>query len=175
MVNFSQLDRRRRRRFLHLFGAALILPGSAIAADRRGSGLPMPRFVSLRAAEVNMRTGPGVRYPVAWVYRRSGLPVEVIAEFDTWRKVRDWQGSQGWIHQSMLSGRRTFIAVGGPHLLHREADEQAPPVAQIEDGVVGKILSYSAAALWCRVETQGYRGWIPRTAVWGVYPTEDID
>ena len=91
-----------------LFG---LLLGTAndVSAQARNSGLPLPRFVSLRADEVNMRTGPGVQYPVEWVYKRQGLPAEIIAEFGTWRKVRDWQGTQGWIHQSMLSGKRNFI------------------------------------------------------------------
>ena len=85
---------------------------STAQAQTNGSGLPLPRFVSLRAAEVNMRTGPGVQYPVEWVYRRQALPMEVIAEYGTWRKVRDWQGTQGWVHQSMLGGRRTLIVTG---------------------------------------------------------------
>ena len=70
------------------------------------TGLPLPRFVTLRANEVNLRSGPGTRYPIDWVYRRSGMPVEIIDEFDTWRRIRDWQGTEGWVHQSMVQGRR---------------------------------------------------------------------
>ena len=75
------------------------------------SGLTLPRFVSLRASEVNMRTGPGTRYPIAWVYKQRNLPVEIVDEFDTWRRIRDWEGSEGWVHQSMLHGRRSIMVV----------------------------------------------------------------
>ncbi|HEC14175.1 MAG TPA: hypothetical protein ENI72_00310, partial [Rhodospirillales bacterium] len=90
----------------------LLLSLQAATAVEKGSGLPLPRFVSLRVNEVNMRTGPGVQYPIEWVYSRQYLPMEVIAEYSTWRKVRDWQGGQGWVHQSMLGGRRSFIVTG---------------------------------------------------------------
>ena len=78
-------------------------------AQTNGSGLSLPRFISLRADRVNMRTGPGGQYPIEWLYRRRSLPVEVIAEYKNWRKIRDWQGTQGWVHQSMLSRHRTII------------------------------------------------------------------
>ena len=87
-----------------------IVPAAKTQGDV--SGLPLPRFVSLRAALVNLRTGPGVRYPIDWVYNRAGLPLEVVDEFETWRKVRDWEGSIGWIHQSMLSGERKVMIRG---------------------------------------------------------------
>ncbi len=98
--------------FITLFSLPLFPPlnlsSTANAQTQKSTGLPLPRYVSLRAEEVNMRTGPGVRYPVDWVYKRRNLPVEIIAEFGTWRKIRDVEGAQGWIHQSMLSNRRTF-------------------------------------------------------------------
>ena len=83
-----------------------------VQALAEGSGLPLPRFVSLRADQVNLRTGPGVQYPVEWVYQRKDLPVEIITEYRTWRKIRDWQSTQGWVHQSMLSGKRSIIVTG---------------------------------------------------------------
>ena len=84
------------------FSSVSILPGPAQAQNLlQGSGLPLPRFVSMRTAEINLRTGPGVQYPIEWVYRRQHLPVEIIAEFRTWRKIRDWQGAQGWVHQGI--------------------------------------------------------------------------
>ncbi|MDP6882831.1 MAG: SH3 domain-containing protein, partial [Rhodospirillales bacterium] len=100
--------------------ACPVLAGTGWAAPE-GTGLPLPRFVNLRANEANMRTGPGVQYPVEWVFVRPDLPLEVIAEYRTWRKVRDWQGTQGWMHQSMLDSRkhRGFV------LRHSEADSPA--------------------------------------------------
>ena len=94
------------------------------AAANKGTGLPLPRFVSLRAGEVNLRTGPGVQHPVDWVYHRQNLPLEIIAEYGTWRKIRDWQGTQGWVHQSMVGAKRTFIITGGTRTLRRKGREQ---------------------------------------------------
>ena len=87
-----------------VFPLILVFYATSSLAISKGTGLALPRFVSLRADEVNLRTGPGVQYPVDWVYLRQHLPVQIIAEFDTWRKIRDWQGTQGWVHQSMVSG-----------------------------------------------------------------------
>jgi SH3-like domain-containing protein len=79
----------------------------------------LPRFVSLRASEVNLRTGPGIRYPIEWVFKRRDLPVEVVDEFESWRRIRDWEGTLGWVHQSMLRGRRTALVTGEPRVLRR--------------------------------------------------------
>lgn len=88
--------------------STVVLIGSEVFAQNKSPGLPLPRFASLRADKTNMRTGSGVRYPIDWVYQRPGLPVEIIAEYGNWRKVRDWLGAQGWAHQSMPSGKRYF-------------------------------------------------------------------
>ena len=82
---------------------------TATSPQRRGSGLPFPRFASLRSDEVNVRTGPGTRYPVDWVFKRKSMPVEIVAEYENWRKIRDWQGASGWVHQSLLTGKRSFL------------------------------------------------------------------
>lgn len=138
------------------------------AAARVGAvtGLPLPRFVSLRANEVNFRTGPGVRYPIEWVFMRAGLPVQVIAEFDTWRKIRDPDGTEGWVHQSMLSGRRHVIVVNQVRSLRKAPEPAAPPIARLEPGVILRLETCRAA--WCEVEVAGRRGWLPRTHVWGL-------
>jgi len=149
--------------------------GTAEAAPRKGTGLPLPRFVSLRADEVNMRAGPSVRYPVEWVYKRSRLPVEIIAEFDTWRKVRDFQGGQGWVHKSMLSPTRTLIILGKDRSLRAEPDTHSAAVARIEPNVIGRVISCKKGMLWCQVDLQGYRGWIRRMEFWGTYPDEVIE
>jgi len=145
---------------------------TAVAAD---TGLPLPRFVSLRSDEVNMRTGPGRRYPVEWVYRRQGLPVEVIAEFDTWRRVRDWQGIDGWMHSSVLSGERHVVVTGGIRILRAKDDADSPPVARAEVSVIAKLLECPEDTAWCRVEIDGVRGWLRRDEFWGVYEDEIIE
>ena len=138
------------------------------------SGLPLPRFVSLRADEVNMRTGPGVQYPVEWVFKRHGLPVEIISEFDTWRKVRDWQGTQGWIHQSMLNGKRKFIVVGSERTVRRSASSDSAARAILELGVIGKVTECTKLASWCKIEVESITGWLRRIDVWGIYRGEEI-
>ncbi len=142
----------------------------AAAQDSR----PVPRFVSLRAAVVNLRTGPGVRYPVEWVFKRRGLPVEVVAEFETWRKVRDWEGTVGWVHQSMLSGRRSAVVTGAVRGLRREPSEDAGVVARAEPGVVGELTRCRRGEPWCRVRIAGHEGWLRRDEFWVAYPGEAV-
>lgn len=148
---------------------------AAVAAGQGTSGLPLPRFVSLRADEVNMRTGPGVQYPVEWVYVRKDLPVEVIAEFETWRKIRDWEGTQGWVHQSMLSGKRTVIIMGDVRLLRAEDDAKSLVNARIEPGVIGRLLDCPNGNGWCQIEIDGYKGWLRHVDFWGAYKNEVFD
>jgi SH3-like domain-containing protein len=148
-----------------------------VASDRkaggiRRTGLPLPRFASLRAAKVNLRAGPGVRYPVEWVYQRRGLPVMITAEFDAWRKIRDWRGTVGWIHRSMLTGKRTVIAIGRQVVLRREPSKGAAAVGRAEAGVVARVLACKGD--WCRIEAGGIRGWGRRKALWGTLAQEKI-
>ncbi len=150
--------------------ALALVTGGAQAAE---PGASLPRFASLRAGEVNVRTGPGVRYPVEWVFVRRNMPVEITAEFDTWRKVRDWQGTEGWIHRSMLSGRRTAIVTTGRRAMRDEPERQSAIVAEVDERVVGKLLA--CKPMWCRVEIAGLRGWIRRAVIWGVYDGETFD
>jgi SH3-like domain-containing protein len=160
---------------LALAAASGPFPGAAPRPARAATvgtetGLPIPRYVTLRAREVNVRAGPGVRYPIDWVYQRPNLPVEVIAEFDTWRKIRDPDGTEGWVHQSMLSGRRTVVVIGGEHLLRRTPDTAAPAVARLEAGVIGWL--DGCRKDWCEIEVAGLDGWIHRSHVWGVRADE---
>lgn len=150
------------------------LAQDAPQAPLQASGLPLPRFVSLRAEEVNMRAGPGVRYPVDWVYKRKNMPVEVIAEFGTWRKVRDIQGTQGWIHQSMLSSNRWVTITGQARTLRRKADSQAPAVARVEPGASAQVIECPDESGWCRLSAGGYDGWLRRVEFWGLYPRETV-
>lgn len=140
----------------------------------RGSALPVPRFVSLRTDPINLRTGPGVRYPVEWVYVRRRLPVEVIAEFDTWRQIRDPDGAEGWVHQTMLSGRRTAVVKVASAVLRKEGADAAPALANVEKGVVVAVQRCPAGIDYCRVEAGGIQGWLKRDQVWGVYSTETL-
>jgi SH3-like domain-containing protein len=151
---------------------ATLLP---VYAQSQSSGLPLPRFVSLRAGEVNMRTGPGVQYPVEWVYRRRHLPMEVIAEYGTWRKVRDWQGTQGWIHQSMLTGKRTFVITSTVRTIRNRPDANSAAEARAEAGTIGEVRSCMKGEGWCRVEVGSYEGWLRRVDFWGVYQHELIE
>lgn len=158
--------------------AALLLlfcGGESAAAQSLGAEtkLPVPRFVSLRSAEVNLRTGPGTNYPIEWVYVRRAFPVEVVAEFDIWRKIRDWQGTVGWVHQSMLDGRRTALVVGEDRILRSEPSAGAAPVARLAPGVIGKLLE--CAGDWCLIDAADYQGWLSRDEFWGVGPQETLD
>jgi SH3-like domain-containing protein len=162
------------RALVLLAAAPLCAQEAPTSGGPQASGLPLPRFVSLRADEVNMRTGPGVRYPVDWVYKRKNMPVEVIAEFGTWRKVRDIQGTQGWIHQSMLSNNRWITITGQTRTLRRKPDAQAPAVARIEPGASALVLECPEEGGWCRVQASGHEGWLRRVEFWGLYPREQV-
>jgi SH3-like domain-containing protein len=143
-------------------------------AKTGSGGLPIPRFVSLRTSPINLRTGPGVRYPVDWVYTRRHLPVEVIGEFDTWRRVKDSDGAEGWVHQSMLSGRRTAVVTGAIRPLRRDSADTAETVATVEPGVVVNVQRCPTESGYCRVEISGLQGWLKREQLWGVYPDEIV-
>lgn len=157
------------------FRVVLALVGLAfgLAHARAETGLPVPRFVSLRAEETNLRAGPGTGYPVEWVLLRRAWPVEIIAEHDTWRRVRDVEGTVGWVHQTMLSGERTIVVTGDVRTLRASPDANARPVLRAGAGVQGELLTCEAA--WCRVEIDGTRGWIARDHVYGVLPGETFE
>lgn len=141
------------------------------------SGRPLPRFASLRSDHINMRTGPGTRYPVTWVYRRPGLPVEIVRETADWRQVRDPDGAEGWVHKIMLSNsaRTAMVTASAPTVLRRRPEPDAAGVAEIEPGVILTLLQCPPDNGQCRVETGRFQGWLPRAALWGVYPGEDVD
>ena len=150
----------------------------ANSSETTTSGLPLPRFVSLSDDRVNVRAGPGKRFPINWVYLRKGLPVEVIGEFGHWRRTRDIDGVVGWIHLSMLSGRRTVIITTNnpetaPLTLHRGPDTQSTPIARVEIGAHGRLLECEKS--WCRIKLAPYRGWLPKNILWGLNQDEQID
>jgi SH3-like domain-containing protein len=136
-------------------------------------GLKIPRFVSVRLGEVNLRVGPGQRYPIAWVLTRKDMPVEIVEEFDTWRKIRDFEGTEGWVNHAALSGKRSIIITGEIRVLRSSADPQASAVARLEPGVIAKLLECSSEAQdWCRVEVSDVRGWLRKGEFWGTFPQE---
>jgi SH3-like domain-containing protein len=141
------------------------------------SGLPLPRFVSLKADKVNVRRGPSSEHKVSWVFQRKGLPVEIIAEFDNWRRIRDSDGEEGWVYQSMLSGRR--MAVVAPWrkdenvTMRNGPARDAAPVAEMKAGVVATVEDCDGE--WCSIDAAGYDGYVAQTMLWGVYPGEKVD
>lgn len=141
------------------------------------TGLPLPRFAALRSDEVNMRSGPGTRFPIEWTYQRRELPVEIVREFELWRRIRDPEGTEGWVHQSTLMGRRSFIVRGAPGsevMLRRRAEDQAQPVARLRPGVVGRLRGCELNSPWCEAQIGEFRGHIRRADIWGVGPTEEV-
>lgn len=133
--------------------------------------LPIPRFVSIKSSEANARIGPNVRYPIQWVFVKKGEPVEVVAEFEQWRKVRDKQGDTGWIHESMISGRRHIVVVGDtPAVLRKEPDNAAAPLLRAEPEVRGELISSTKE--WCHVIIGGTKGWMEKKNIWGIYQNE---
>jgi len=151
-------------------------PTAAQDMTRGASGLPLPRFVSLKSGRVNSRIGPGINYSVDWLYLKPGLPMEIIQEYDNWRRVRDADGSEGWINQSLLSGRRTAIAAPWQKNkatqinLLAEPETDARTLAILEPGVIGVIKMCNGD--WCQMTFEGHTGWISQSLLWGAYPGE---
>lgn len=136
--------------------------------------LPLPRFVSLRGDQVFARTGPGTRYPVQWIYKRKNLPVEIVREFDTWRKIRDVDGEEGWIHQSLLSGNRYVSVVDEASIpLYQDNNDAARVVALVESGSILRVNECDDG--WCLLSKTGYEGWIAYNSLWGIYEGERIE
>ena len=152
---------------------------SAMAQPAAGtaSGLPVPRFVSLKTDKVVVRGGPNKNHDVKWLYQRAGLPVEITAEFETWRRIRDSDGTEGWVYHSLLSGRRTGVVTAKAKddlvPVYDSADLKSRVVAQLERGVQGSVKRCNAG--WCKISGQGFDGWIQQDRLWGVYPDEKFD
>jgi SH3-like domain-containing protein len=166
---------------LLMLSAAIPGAGQVLAAEQSvvGSGLPVPRFVSLKSDKVNVRAGPAKEQEVAWVYSRAALPVEVTAEFENWRRIRDWEGAEGWVYHSLLSGRRTALvspqSKGKDELLalHAKPDGASAITAKLQHGVLGTVKQCQNG--WCRLAGDGFDGWIEQPRLWGVYPGEKVE
>lgn len=152
-------------------------PGPALAQGvGKASGLPLPRYVSLKSDRVNLREGPSKDHRTAWVFQRAGLPVEVTAEAETWYRIRDSEGSEGWVLHSLLSGRRTALIApwkkGDVLNLRANSDSSAEVVAMLQAGVIASVRKCDGA--WCRITGEGFDGYIEQTSLWGVYPKEQV-
>jgi SH3-like domain-containing protein len=165
---------------LGVAGGGASHPAAGQSPSPNASGLPVPRYVSLKSDKVHLRQGPGTDHKVLWVYRRAGLPVEVISEFDGWRQVRDSEGATGWVIQSLVSGRRTALVLPWeakadkvPEVMLLADDRaNARPVAIVEAGVIASIRTCDGT--WCYVSVGDYRGYIEQKKLWGVYDGEIV-
>ena len=162
--------------------AAIVVLTFAVAAaqaagDTASSGLPVPRFVSLKVDRVNVRGGPDRDHDVSWIYTRVGWPVEITAEFEDWRRIRDSDGSEGWVYHSLLSGKRTAAVQLKTKTdlapLYDKPDATSAVTARLQVGVLGTVKSCTGS--WCQISGKGFDGWIPQNELWGVYPGEKID
>lgn len=143
---------------------------SAYAKDEASilnpSGLPVPRFVSLKSDYVNVRVGPGKRYPITWVFRRKDLPVTIVEEFANWRKIQDKDGDGGWVHKSLLSGTRSVIIKDGTHYLYSRPDATSRPVVKLSENVIA--VADACTPDWCALTIGNYKGWLRKADMWGV-------
>lgn len=190
--SFFSICRNLRRRLQVVLGIVLlivcaIIPFSAHAQSATNpSGLPLPRFATTRSNPINVRVGPGTKYEISWVYVKAGIPVEIVQEFDTWRKIRDFEGELGWVHQNLLSGRRAGrISLAGPN------GQIALRAKPLEGAAVRAWLTMNFPVIlercdgdWCTVNAEyvtengrkkTFKGFLPQISVWGAYPGEEFD
>ena len=172
------------RRFCSVTVLAASLLGASVSAGyaakdsaQTTSGLPVPRYVSLKSDHVNVRAGPTKDNDVAWVYTKVGLPVEITAEYENWRRVRDSEGSEGWVYHSLLSGRRTAVITMKKKddlaPIYDRADPAGAVAARLQAGVVATVKH--CAAGWCHIGGNGFDGWIEQQRLWGVYADEKVE
>jgi SH3-like domain-containing protein len=185
----TQPDRETMRKFV--LSLALLALGTVPApaqqqppGGRLGTGLPVPRYVSLKTDRVNLREGPSKDHRTAWVFQRAGLPVEIIAEYETWRRIRDSEGTDGWVLHSLLSGRRTALVMPwakgeqAPIALLDRSDDKGGTVAQLQPGVIANIKGCDGT--WCHITIVRERsvdvnGYVRQDRLWGVYPNETVE
>jgi len=158
---------------LGMLSSTLIYAQEATDAFR-STNYPLPRFVSLRASEAFVRTGPGTQYPVKWVYKQSGLPLEIILEYENWRKIRDFQGDEGWIHHTLLSGKRMGLIKGEEKApVYSREKQDSRKLAFLEPGVLLSLEQCREG--WCEIAIGDFGGWVQRKYIWGIYEREKFD
>jgi SH3-like domain-containing protein len=156
--------------WMALIAAAVASP-RACAADGEPAA-KLPRFASLRSDEVNLRVGPGRNYPIGWILTRKGMPVEIIAQFEHWRKIREPEGSEGWVQERMLTSRRAVMITGAIRNLRHQPSAASAIVARAEPGVVAALIECRAE--WCRINADHLTGWVRRDEIFGVLPDETV-
>lgn len=150
-----------------------LLSAITLLADKPESNR-IPRFVALKSGNIIMRVGPGYNYPIKWEYHRSHLPMEIIAEFEDWRKVRDKSGETGWMHKSMLSAKRYVLILEDDLIMHKNEEAESKPVARFQKDAIAQIVKCNALNCFLMVKTPAstLKGWAPRRALWGLYMNE---
>lgn len=160
-----------------VFAGLPAIEASAQATKSGSNGFPVPRFVSLKSDRVNVRKGPSLEHGVAWSFVRGGLPVEIVQEFDNWRRIRDWEGEEGWVFHSLLSGRRTGLVTPWEKSvltpLRASARSDARIVAELSANVLVNV--EKCADGWCQVSGEKFEGWVDQTRLFGVYPDETVE
>ena len=151
----------------------------AAFADPIGTatGLPLPRYASLKTDRVNLREGPSKDHATKWVFQRAGLPVEITAEYETWRKIRDSEGAEGWVLHSLLSGRRTAVVAPGKKgqtvKIYARPTAVGEVAAKLQSGVIANVRNCDGS--WCLIDGNGFKGYIDEISLWGVYPNEKVE
>ncbi len=162
---------------LVLIAALSCAAPAASAGNDNTSALPVPRFVSLKTDRVTVRGGPDKDHDVSWIYTRVGWPVEITAEFENWRRIRDSDGSEGWVYHSLLSGKRTATVQMKSKTdlaqLYAKPDDKSGVTAQLQVGVLGTVKRCTGT--WCEFSGDGFDGWIAQNELWGVYPNERFE
>jgi SH3-like domain-containing protein len=157
--------------------ALSLAAGAAWAGSDTTSSLPVPRFVSIKADRVNVRGGPDKDHDVSYIYTRVGWPVEITAEFEDWRRIRDSDGTEGWVYHSLLSGKRTAVVQmklkTALAQLYGKPDDKSAVTAQLQIGVLATVKHCTGS--WCEISGDGFEGWVQQNELWGVYPNEKID
>ena len=148
----------------------MAMAGTSWAGD--DTPLKLPRFASLGKDEIFVRTGPALQYPIKWVFKKRGLPVEIIREYDTWRQIRDSDGSTGWVHHAMLSGYRSAIVKDTDGIVLMKSKESTVPVVRLEKGVIAGVDECDKS--FCKLRISGFKGWALQGSLWGVYGDEEI-
>jgi SH3-like domain-containing protein len=157
--------------------ALLLAASAAQAGSDTTASLPVPRFVSLKTDRVNVRGGPDKDHDVSYIYTRVGWPVEITAEFEDWRRIRDSDGTEGWVYHSLLSGKRMAVVQMKTKTdlaqLYVKPDEKSAITARLQVGVLSTIKHCTGA--WCEIAGDGFDGWIQQNQLWGVYPNEKVE
>lgn len=150
----------------------IVVAGHVAAQEKRGpvTNLPLPRYVSMKTSEGNVRRGPSLTHRIDWVFKRRDMPLQITAEYGHWRRVEDRDGAGGWVHYALLSGARTVLIEQDMAPVHTRPEEGASVVAAFELGVVARL--GECGPEWCKVSAGNHRGWARKSHLWGVEAAE---